>query len=123
MLLHRKQPPETCETKFERVPTVGSIDTDLWTRYSSHVSGIALTGRHRRVVPIPRNSIENSLRKLVKIFKRNATVGSRHTDLLTRCSGPVGEMAPNGRRRRVVQIRRYSILVKINLRAIQWSDL
>ena len=90
---------------------------------------MAPTGRHRRVVPIPRNSIENKLRKLVKIFKRNATVGSRHTDLLTRCSGPVGEMAPTGRRRRVVQIRCYSIensllkLVKQNLSAIKWSDL
>ena len=100
MLLHRKQPPETCEKIFERDPTVGSIDTDLLTGYSGLVGGMAPTVRRRRVVPIPRNSIENSLRKLVKIFERDPTVGSRDTDLLTRCSGPVGEMAPTGRRRR-----------------------
>ena len=52
--------------KFELDPTVGSIDTDLLTRYSSRVGGLAPTGRHRHVVPIPRYSIENSLEKLVK---------------------------------------------------------
>ena len=108
---------------------VGSIDTDLLTGYSGPVRGMAPTGRHRRVVPIPRNSIQNSLRKIVKIYERDPTVGCRDTDLLTRCSGPVGGMAPTGRRRRVVQIRRYSIenillkLVKQNLSAIQRSDL
>ena len=99
-LLHRKQPPETCETKFERDPTVGSIDTDLLTGYSRLVGEMAPTVRRRLIVPIPRNSIENSLRKLVKIFERDPTVGSRDRDLLTRCSSPVGEMAPTGRRRR-----------------------
>ena len=90
---------------------------------------MAPTGRHGRVVPIPCNSIENSLRKLVKIFERDPTVRSRDTDLLTRCFGAVGGKAPSGRRRRVVQSRRYSIeysplnLVQKNLRAIQWSDL
>ena len=90
---------------------------------------MAPTGRHRRVVPIPRNSIENSLRKLVKMFWRDLTVTSRDTDLLTRYSCPVGGMAPTGRRQRVVQIQRYSIensllkLVKQNLSAIQQSDL
>ena len=129
MLLHRKQPPETCETKFERDPTVGSIDIDLWTRFSGLVGGMAPTARRRRVVPIPRNSIENSLRKLVKKFDCDSMVGSIDTKLLTRYFGPVGEMAPTGRCRRVVQIRRYSIennllkLVKQNLSAIQRSDL
>ena len=90
---------------------------------------MAPTGRRRRVVQIQRNSINNSLRKLVKIFERDPTVGSRDTDLLTRCSGPMGGMSPTGCRRRVVQIRRYSIensllkLVKQNLSAIQRSDL
>ena len=39
---------------------------DLLTWFTSVVSGMAATGRRQRVVPIPRNSIENSLRKLVK---------------------------------------------------------
>ena len=39
---------------------------DLLTRFSSVVDEMTPTGRRRRVVPIPRNSIENSLRKLVK---------------------------------------------------------
>ena len=39
---------------------------DLLTRFSSVVGGMALTGRRQRVVPSPPNSIENSLRKLVK---------------------------------------------------------
>ena len=90
---------------------------------------MAPTVRRRRVVPIPRNSIENSLHKLVKIYERDPTVGCRDTDHWTRCSGPMGGMSLTGRRRRVVQIRRYSIensllnLVKQNLSAIQRSDL
>ena len=52
--------------KFESDPTVGSRDTDLLTRYSSRVGGLAPTGRYRRVVPIPRYSIEKNLRILVK---------------------------------------------------------
>ena len=99
-LHHKKQPPESWEKKFERDPTVGPIDTDLLTRYSSLVGGMAPTVRHRRVVPIPRIYIENSLRKLVKIFEHDPTVISRDTDLLTRCSGLVGVMAPTGCRRR-----------------------
>ena len=67
MLLHRKQPPETRE-KFERDPTVGSIDTDLLSRFSCRVGGKAAIGIRRRVVPIQRYSIENRLRKLVKKF-------------------------------------------------------
>ena len=39
---------------------------DLLTRFSSAVGVMAPTGRRRRVVPIPHNSIENSLRKLGK---------------------------------------------------------
>ena len=70
---------------------------------------MASTGRHRRVVPIPRYSIENSLRKLVKKFERDSTVGSRDTDLLTQYSSRVGGLASTGRYRRVVPIPRYSI--------------
>ena len=79
------------------------------TRYCGPVGGMAPTGRHRRVVPFPRYSIENSLEKLVKKFERDPTVGSRDTDLLTRYSRVVGGMAPTGRHRRVVPILRYSI--------------
>ena len=77
--------------------------------YSGPVGGMAPTGRHPRGVSIPRYSIENSLRKLVKKFERDPTVGSRDTDLLTRYSRVVGGMAPTGRHRRVVSIPRYSI--------------
>ena len=63
---------------------------------------MAPTGQDRRDVPILRYSIENSLRKLVKTFDRDATVGSRDTDLWTPYSGPVGGMAPIGRHRRDV---------------------
>ena len=65
MRLHQKQHPETRE-KNERDPTVGSTVMELLTRFSSVVGGMAPTGHRQRVVPIPRNSIENSLRKLVK---------------------------------------------------------
>ena len=70
---------------------------------------MAPTGGHRRVVSIPRYSIENSLRKLVKTFERDPTVGSRDMDLLTQYSSCVGRVAPTGRYRRVVPIPRYSI--------------
>ena len=39
---------------------------DLLTQFSSPIGGMAPTGRRPRVAPIPRNSIENSLRKIVK---------------------------------------------------------
>ena len=52
--------------KFQRDPTVESIDTDLLTRYSGPVGGMAPTGNLGRVLPIPHDSIETSLRKLVK---------------------------------------------------------
>ena len=48
-------------TKFERDPTVASIVMDLLTRFSCVVGGMAPIGRRQRDVPIPRNSIENSL--------------------------------------------------------------
>ena len=91
---------------FERNPTVESIDTDLLTQHTRAVGGIAPTGRHRRLVSIPRNSIENSLRKLVKKFRCDLPVGSIDTDLLTRCYNAVGGMALTGRRPRVVPIPR-----------------
>ena len=39
---------------------------NLLPRFSSAVDGMAPTGRGWRVVPIPRNYMENSLWKLVK---------------------------------------------------------
>ena len=39
--------------KFERDPTVGSFDTDIFSRYSGPFSGKALTGRRGRVVRSP----------------------------------------------------------------------
>ena len=53
---------------FNIDPTVGSIDTDLLSRFSCCVRGKAAIGRRRCVVPIQRYSIENSLRKHVKNF-------------------------------------------------------
>ena len=38
----------------------------LLTRFSSVVGGMAPTGRRQRVVPTPRNSIENIHRKIMK---------------------------------------------------------
>ena len=70
---------------------------DLLTWFSSVIGGIAPTGRRRRVVPIPPNSIENGLLKLVKKFERDPTVGSIVMDLLARFSNVVGGMGPTGR--------------------------
>ena len=69
--------------QFERDPTVRSIVMDLLTLFSSVVDGLGPTGRRRSVVPIPCNSIENSIRKLVKQFERDPTVGSIVMYLLT----------------------------------------
>ena len=82
---------------------------DLLTRFSRAVGGMAPTGRRQPVVPIPRNSIEHNLRKLVKKFERDPTVGSIVMDLLTRFSSAFGGMAPTGRRQPVVPIPRTSI--------------
>ena len=95
--------------KFERDPTVGSLDTNFLSWYSGPFGGMAPTGHHRRVVPIPRKSMENSLRKLVKQFERDPTVGSLDTDLLSQYSGPFGGMALTEHRRRVVLIPRNSM--------------
>ena len=81
---------------FERDPTVRSIDTDLLSRYSRPVGGLVATVHHWRVVPIPRNSMEISLQKLVKKIERDPTVGSLDTDILSWYSGPFGGMAPIG---------------------------
>ena len=95
--------------KFECHPKVGSLDTDLLSRYFSPVSGMILTVHCRRVVPIPRNSMENSLRKQVKKFERDPTVGFLDTNIWSRYSRPVGGMAQTGRRWRVVPIPRNSM--------------
>ena len=94
---------------FERDPTVGSIVMELLARFSSVVGGMAPTGRRPCVVLIPRHSIENNLRKLVKPFERDPTVGSIVIDLLARFSSVVGGMAPTRRHQRVVPIPRNSI--------------
>ena len=53
--------------------------------------------------------MENNLRKLVKQFERDPTVGSLDKDLLRLCSIPVIGMPPTERRRREVQIPRNSM--------------
>ena len=45
---------------------VESIVMDLLTLFSRGVGVMATTGHRQRVVPIPRNSFENSLWKIVK---------------------------------------------------------
>ena len=82
---------------------------DLLTRFSRAVGGMAPTGRRLPVVPIPRNSLEHSLQKLVKTFERDPTVGFIVMDLLTRFSSAFGGLAPTGRRQPVVPIRRNSL--------------
>ena len=95
--------------QFERDPTVGSLDTDLVSRYSSRVGGMAQIGRCQRVVLIPVNSIENSLQKDVKTFERDPAVGFLKTDLLSRYSSFVGGMASTVHHRRVDPIPRNSM--------------
>ena len=90
--------------KFEHDPRVGSLDMDLFSRYSSLVGGMAPTIHHQRLVPIPCNSMENRFQKQVKQFECDPTVGSLYTDLLNRYSSPSGGMAPTGHHRRVVPI-------------------
>ena len=46
----------------------------FWTQLSSAVGGMAPTGRQRRVVAIPRNSIENKLWKLVKNISARSNI-------------------------------------------------
>ena len=82
---------------------------ELLTRFSSVVGGMAPTGRRRRVVPIPCNSIENSIWKPEKKFERDPTVGYIVMDLLTRFSSVVGGTAQTGRRRCVVPIPHNSV--------------
>ena len=82
---------------------------DLLTLFSSAVGGMAPNERCHSVIPIPRNSIENSLRKLGKQFERDPTIGSIVIDLFTRFSSAVGGMAPTGRRCCVVPIPHNSI--------------
>ena len=47
---------------------------DLLTRFSITIGGMAPTGRRQLVVPIPLNSIENSLWKLVKNISARSNV-------------------------------------------------
>ena len=82
---------------------------DLLTLFSSAVGGMAPTERCHCVIPIPRNYIENSLRKLGKQFERDPTIGSIVMDLLIRFCSAVGRMAPTGNRQHVVPIPRNSI--------------
>ena len=66
---------------FKRYPMVVSIDTDLLSLYFIPVIGMPSTGRRWRVVQIPGNSMENSLRKLVKNFERDPMIRSIDTDV------------------------------------------
>ena len=95
--------------KFERDRTIGSLDTNVLSRYSGPFGGMAPTGHRWRVVPIPRNSMENSLWKQVKKFERDPTVGSLDKDILSRYSGPVGGMGQTGPHQRVVPLPRNSM--------------
>ena len=70
---------------------------------------MAPTGRYQRVVPIPRNFIENSLWKIVDRFERDATVGYIEMVLLNRYSSLFSGMARTARCRRVVPIPRNCI--------------
>ena len=49
-----------------------------------------LSGRRRSGVAIPRNSMENNLRKHLKKFERDPTIKSKVMDLLSWYSGHVG---------------------------------
>ena len=108
---------------------VKSIDTYILSWFSCRVGGKAAIGRRRRVLPILRYYIENSLRKLLKTVDRDATVGSQDTHLLTRYSGSFGGMAPTGRHRCVVpdstllHRKQPPETREKNLSAIQRSDL
>ena len=95
--------------KLERDPTVGYLDTNIFSRYSGPVGEMAQTGRRGRVVPIPRNSMENSLQKHVKKFQRDPTIGSLDTNLLNRYSSLVGGMTPTVHHQRVVPISHNSM--------------
>ena len=94
---------------FEHDPTIGSLDTDLLSRYCGPVGGMAQTGSRWRVVPIPQNSMENSLQKHVKKCEREPTVGSLDMDLLIRYSSPVNGMTTTVHRRQVIPIPRNSM--------------
>ena len=83
--------------KLECDPTVGSLDTVLLRRYSGPVGGMTPTVHRRRVVPIPRISMENSLQKHVKKFESNPSVGSLDTNLLSRYSSLISGMAQTRR--------------------------
>ena len=107
---------------------IGSLDAVLLSRYSGPIGGMAPTGHRRRVVPIPCNSMENSLQKLVKKFERDPTVESLDTKILSRYSSLFGGMALTGHRQWVVLIPRNSIDNSLqkhvkNLSVIQRSDL
>ena len=93
-----------------RDPTVGSLDTDLLSRYSSPVGGMAPTVYHRRLVPIPRISMENRLQKHVKKFECDPSVGSLDTDMLRRYSDPFGG-AVNGRSH--AERRQWEVLTRL----------
>ena len=95
--------------KFECDPTVGNLDTDILSRYPCRVGGMAQTGHRGRVVPIPRNSMENNIQKHVKTFECDPTVEFLDTDFLSRYSSPFGGMAHTEHRRRVVSPPRNSM--------------
>ena len=80
--------------KFECDPTVGSLDTNFLSRYSGAFGGMAQTGHRWRVVLIPCNSMETSLRKLEKKFESDPTFESLDTNIFNRYCGLVDGMTP-----------------------------
>ena len=112
-----------------RDPTVGCIVMDLLTRFSSAVGEMAPIGRRQRFVPIPRNSIENSRRKLVKkIWARsNGRIYSYgpFDPVLLRCRWNGPDRTPSPCRTDSTQLHRKQRAEtrEKNLSAIQRSDL
>ena len=90
--------------KIERYPTVKSKVVDLLSRYSGRGGGRASPDVVSVGVAIPRYSVENNLRKLLKKILSDPTV-----DLLSRYSGRGGGRASPDVVSLGVAIPRYSV--------------
>jgi hypothetical protein len=86
MLLQAKQPTKTplkiWARSNGRIKSYGPFQPVHWSRQWYDPNGL-----HQHGVGIPYYSKENSLRKLLKKFGRDPTVGSKVIDLLSRYSG------------------------------------
>jgi len=80
-----KTPPKICARSNGSIKSYGPSEPVLWSSQWYDPNG-----HRRRGVGIPCYSMENSLRKLLKKFGRNTTVGSKVMDLFNRYSGGVG---------------------------------